>query len=36
MNALGRKMEDAQSKAEADMRALVERAIASGAAQIVR
>jgi bla regulator protein blaR1 len=36
MDALGRKMEDAQRKAQADMRALIERAIASGAAQPVR
>jgi beta-lactamase regulating signal transducer with metallopeptidase domain len=36
MNALGRKMDEAERKARADMRALLDRAIASGAAQIVR
>ena len=36
MDVLGRKMEEAQKKAEEEMRALIERAIASGAAQIVR
>ena len=36
MDALGRKMDEAQRKAEAEMRVLLERAVASGAAQLVR
>jgi beta-lactamase regulating signal transducer with metallopeptidase domain len=36
MDALGRKMDEAQQKAEAEMGALIERAIASGAARPVR
>jgi hypothetical protein len=36
MDALGRKMDEAQHKAEAEMGALIERAIASGAARPVR
>jgi beta-lactamase regulating signal transducer with metallopeptidase domain len=36
MDTLGRKMDDAQRKADAGMRVLLERAIASGAAEIVR
>jgi bla regulator protein BlaR1 len=36
MEVLGRKMEEASSKAETDMRALLERAIAAGTAERVR
>ena len=36
MDALSEKMEEASSKAEAGMRSLLDRAIASGAAQLVR
>jgi hypothetical protein len=36
MKALDRRMEDASHRAEGEMRALIERAIASGAAERVR
>jgi bla regulator protein blaR1 len=36
MEALGRKMEDAARRAEGEMEALIERAIATGAAELVR
>ncbi len=36
MDVLGRKMDEASNKAKSDMRALIEKSVASGAAQLVR